>query len=164
MNNSNKRSNAMICYARYRSPLGSLILISDGSALTGLTFAEPVSHWVYLDNLSIFNSVSRWLDAYFAGTPGPVDFPLSPSGTEFQRRVWQILLTIPYGETVTYGTIAKQLDADMSAQAVGQAVGKNPIAVIIPCHRVVGAGGKLTGYAWGIERKQWLLGHEEETK
>lgn len=154
----------MICYTRYRSPVGSLILVSDGSALTGLTFTEPDSHWVYLDNLSIFDSVSRWLDAYFAGTPGPVDFPLSPSGTEFQRRVWQILLTIPYGETVTYGTIAKQLGAGISAQAVGQAVGKNPIAVIIPCHRVVGAGGKLTGYAWGIERKQWLLGHEEDTK
>lgn len=154
----------MICYTRYRSPVGSLILVSDGSALTGLTFTEPDSHWVYLDNLSIFDSVSRWLDAYFAGTPGPVDFPLSPSGTEFQRRVWQILLTIPYGETVTYGTIAKQLGAGMSAQAVGQAVGKNPIAVIIPCHRVVGAEGKLSGYAWGIERKQWLLGHEEDTK
>ena len=129
-----------------------------------MTFAEPDSLWEPMGNLSIFDSVIRWLDAYFAGKPMPVDLPLSPAGTDFQRRVWDILLTIPYGETTTYGAIAKQLGAPMSAQAVGQAVGKNPLAIIIPCHRVVGANGQLTGYAWGIERKQWLLRHEEETK
>ncbi len=154
----------MTCYTRYSCPVGSLVLISDGTALTGLTFAEPDSLWEPMGKLSIFDSVIRWLDAYFAGNPIPVDFPLSPAGTDFQRRVWDILLTIPYGETTTYGAIAKQLGAPMSAQAVGQAVGKNPIAIIIPCHRVVGARGQLTGYAWGIERKQWLLRHEEETK
>ena len=154
----------MTCYTRYSCPVGSLVLISDGTALTGLTFAEPDSLWEPMGNLSIFDSVIRWLDAYFAGKPMPVDLPLSPAGTDFQRRVWDILLTIPYGETTTYGAIAKQLGAPMSAQAVGQAVGKNPLAIIIPCHRVVGANGQLTGYAWGIERKQWLLRHEEETK
>ena len=151
-------------YTRYRSPVGPLVLISDGEALTGLTFTEPDSRWEYLDNLSIFDSVRRWLDSYFAGNPGVLDFPLSPAGTGFQHRVWEILSTIPYGETVTYGTIAKLLEDKMSPQAVGQAVGKNPIAIIIPCHRVVGTKGKITGYAWGIEKKKWLLRHEEETK
>ena len=151
-------------YTRYHSPVGPLVLISDGEALTGLTFAEPDSRWEYLDNLSIFDSVRRWLGAYFAGNPRPVNFPLSPAGTGFQHRVWEILSTIPYGETVTYGTIAKLLGTKMSPQAVGQAVGKNPIAILIPCHRVVGTKGKLTGYAWGIEKKKWLLSHEEETK
>ena len=112
----------------------------------------------------IFNSAKRWLDAYFDGKPPVRDFSLVLKGTAFQHRVWDLLEQVPYGETVTYGQLAKQLGGKMSAQAVGQAVGKNPIAIMIPCHRVVGAGGRLTGYAWGIERKQWLLRHEEETK
>ena len=164
MDINHKRSTTMIYYTHYRSPMGDLLLVSDGTALTGLTFGKPEPGWEQLENLAIFDSVSRWLDSYFAGTPGPVDFPLSPSGTEFQRRVWDILLTIPYGETTTYSAIAKQLGAAMSPQAVGQAVGNNPLAILIPCHRVVGAKGNLTGYAWGIEKKKWLLCHEEETK
>ena len=104
------------------------------------------------------------MESYFAGNPGAVEFPLSPTGTDFQRKVWAILLTIPYGQTTTYGAIAKQLGNAMSAQAVGQAVGRNPISIIIPCHRVMGAKGQLTGYAGGIENKKWLLRHEEETK
>ena len=151
----------------YPSPLGDLLLCSDGAALTGLwmqkqnpdlSFSRPN------DELSIFASVRDWLDDYFAGVPRAVDFPLSPAGTDFQRRVWALLLTIPYGETTTYGAIARQLGEKMSAQAVGQAVGKNPIGIIIPCHRCIGARGQLTGYAGGLENKKWLLDHEEETK
>ncbi len=154
----------MICYCQYPSPIGPLTLYSDGSSLTGLIPGEPEPQGIHLEDLSIFNCARSWLDAYFSGNPIPVDFPLCPAGTDFQRRVWALLPAIPYGQTLSYGAIAKQLGETMSAQAVGQAVGKNPIAIIIPCHRVVGTGGKLTGYAWGIEKKQWLLAHEEETK
>ena len=154
----------MICYCQYPSPIGPLTLYSDGSSLTGLIPGEPEPQGIHLEDLSIFNCARSWLDAYFSGKPIPVDFPLCPAGTDFQRRVWVLLLAIPYGQTLSYGAIARQLGENMSAQAVGQAVAKNPIAIIIPCHRVVGTGGQLTGYAWGIEKKQWLLAHEEETK
>ena len=154
-------------YTLFPSPVGNLRLITDGAALTGLYLEVQkcdTSHWERADDLAIFDSARAWLDRYFAGNPGAVEFPLSPAGTAFQRRVWEILLTIPYGQTITYGAIAKQLGETMSAQAVGQAVGRNPISIIIPCHRVVGAKGQLTGYAGGIENKKWLLRHEEETK
>ena len=154
----------MICYCQYPSPIGSLTLYSDGSSLTGLIPGEPEPQGINLEDLSIFDCARSWLDAYFSGNPIPPDFPLCPAGTDFQRRVWALLPAIPYGQTLSYGAIARQLGENMSAQAVGQAVGKNPIAIIIPCHRVVGSGGQMTGYAWGIEKKQWLLAHEEETK
>ena len=157
----------MIYYTAVPSPVGDLRLTSDGISLTGLYL--PVhrpddTHWEESKDLAIFNSAKAWLDGYFSGKPGAVEFPLSPAGTAFQQRVWEILLTVPYGQTITYGTIAGQLGENMSAQAVGQAVGKNPISIIIPCHRVLGANGQLTGYAGGIENKKWLLRHEEETK
>lgn len=154
----------MIYFSRYPSPVGDLVLVSDGRSLTALTFGTPDPRWERTENLAIFDSVRSWLDAYFAGKPLAADFPLSPAGTGFQRRVWEILLTVPHGKTTTYGAIARQLGENMSAQAVGQAVGKNPIAILIPCHRCLGAKGQLTGYAWGIEKKRWLLTHEEETK
>lgn len=163
MNNSNKKERLMTCFTLYPSPVGDLLLTSDGSALTGLALKAPCREYQAAD-LAIFNSAKAWLADYFAGKPREIDFPLSPAGTDFQRRVWEILLTIPYGQTTTYGAIAGQLGEKMSAQAVGQAVGKNPIAIIIPCHRVVGSKGQLTGYAWGVETKKWLLRHEEETK
>ena len=154
----------MTFFSLYPSPAGPLLLISDGKSLTGLTFGSPEPHRNAQENLSIFNSAKRWLDAYFDGKPAVRDFSLVLKGTAFQHRVWDLLEQIPYGETVTYGQLARQLGENMSAQAVGQAVGKNPVAIMIPCHRVVGAGGQLTGYTWGVERKQWLLRHEEETK
>ena len=154
----------MTYFSRYPSPVGDLVLVSDGKALTALTFGPPDPEWTHLENLSIFDCVRRWLDADFAGDPIPADFPLSPAGTSFQHRVWQLLPAIPSGETTTYGAIARQLGEKMSAQAVGQAVGKNPIASLVPCHRCLGAKGQMTGYAWGIGKKQWLLAHEEETK
>ena len=150
------------------SPLGKLTLTSDGEALTGLwmdTQNLPKAEYIRRDDLPVFQQAKKWLDAYFLGNaPAPDTLPLSPAGTAFQQQVWQILLTIPYGETTTYGAIAKMLSPTMSAQAVGGAVGRNPIGIIIPCHRVVGANGGLTGYAGGLDNKQWLLCHEEETK
>lgn len=154
-------------YTHYLSPLGMLLLCSDGQALTGLWLSGNTADTTGMerrDDLALFASVTGWLDDYFAGKPREVDFPLDPEGTAFQKRVWSLLQSIPYGATTTYGAIAKVISPQMSAQAVGQAVGKNPIGIVIPCHRVVGAKGQLTGYAGGIEKKKWLLRHEEERK
>lgn len=152
----------------YPSPLGELVLASDGAALTGLwfrgqkyfgsTLIEPVSR----REVPPFDGVRRWLDAYFDGKEPNFTPLLRCGGTPFQMAVWEALRDIPYGTTVTYGQLAGQIAerlgrAHMAAQAVGGAVGHNPISLIIPCHRVVGADGSLTGYAGGLERKRRLL-------
>ena len=152
---------------QYHSPIGPLTLTSDGSSLTGLWMESQnpdLTDAQWQDDLAIFDSARRWLEDYFVGNPREIDFPLSPAGTAFQHRVWDLLLTIPYGQTTTYGALARQLGPNMSAQAVGQAVGRNPIGIIIPCHRVIGAGGKLTGYAGGLDNKKWLLRHESSLR
>ena len=155
----------MIFYTVYESALGSLYMTSDGIYLTGLWMRKPAEVCVYRDDLPVFDEVRRWLDEYFQGNPpGISSLPLSPAGTPFQKQVWEILKTIPYGETTTYGAIAKKISPTMSAQAVGQAVGKNPISIIIPCHRCLGTNKKLTGYAGGLDKKEWLLRHEEVLK
>ncbi|WP_069384490.1 methylated-DNA--[protein]-cysteine S-methyltransferase [Halomonas caseinilytica] len=100
------------------------------------------------------------LAEYFAGERRDFDLPLAPEGTDFQRRVWEALATIPFGETRNYAEIAEQLRCKGGQRAVGAANGKNPIAIVVPCHRVIGSDGRLTGYAGGIGRKQWLLAHE----
>ena len=149
----------------YLSPLGLIVLESDGKVLTGLRFVEnsdtpqqtreTISEDT-TDTLPIFAEVRQWLDDYFAGKR-PCNVPrLNPPGTDFLRRVWQRLFTIFYGQTKTYGEIAKMVGCK-SARAVGQAIGRNPIALIIPCHRVVGANGSLGGYAYGLNRKKQLL-------
>lgn len=154
-------------YAELNSPVGMLLAVSNGEQLLRLTIgAVPEPGWVRDDTLSVFRQTEQWLEAYFRGEPRSLDtLSLAPQGTPFQMRVWQILMTIPYGATRTYGDIARQIAAEMgkekmSAQAVGQAVGRNPIWIVIPCHRCMGAGNRLTGYAGGIEKKAWLLGHE----
>ena len=157
----------MECFARYDSPVGELILTGDGNCLTGIWMNYRVSpNAIPGDNCPVFNRTRAWLDLYFRGENPPIEkIPLAPEGTAFQQKVWKILLRIPYGETRTYGDIAREMAAllgkeKMSAQAVGQAVGRNPISILIPCHRVVGAMGQLTGYAGGLEKKTWLLRHE----
>ena len=147
-------------YCEYPSPVGTLYLTADEGGLTGIWM-----HPVKTEDCPILSQAKAWLDGYFSGNPTGVTFPLNPQGTPFQKQVWEILLTIPYGQTRTYGDIAREIAArtgkkKMSAQAVGQAVGANPIAIAIPCHRVVGAKGKLTGYAGGLDKKEWLLRHE----
>ncbi len=152
----------------YLSPLGRMILTSDHLVLSGLAF-EDQKHFTVLrsplppaSSLPVFRDTVRWLDIYFEGRdPGFTPAHIC-SGTAFRRSVWEILLDIPFGKTVTYGQIAavlaeRQGIPHMSAQAVGQAVGRNPIALIIPCHRVLGADGSLTGYAGGLDRKRRLL-------
>ena len=109
------------------------------------------------DDLDIFKKVKKWLDDYFRVLNPKIDFELKPSGKDFRCRVWKILSEIPYGNTMTYGEIASRISGNMSAQAVGGAVGRNPIAILIPCHRVLGSDGKLTGYAAGIDKKVKLL-------
>ena len=155
-------------YTEQESPVGKLLLVSDGENLMGLYMERErriFSQWQRREGLPVFCAVRRWLDAYFAGEAPKETVPLKLEGTAFQTQIWEILLTIPYGETRTYGSIAGQLAREMgkkkmSAQAVGQAVGRNPVSILVPCHRVVGTGGKLTGYAGGIDRKAWLLRHE----
>ena len=150
---------------RYRSPLGSIILAGDGESLTGLWFAgqkyAPEISGTAVSGLPVFVQTVRWLDTYFSGKAPDFTPPISLQTTLFRRTVCEIMLTIPYGQTVTYGGIAKMLaeqrGMQMSAQAVGGAVGYNPICIIVPCHRVVGANGNLTGYGGGIMRKQALL-------
>ena len=144
----------------YRSPLGDIVLTSDGLALTGLRFAESTNGEPAQD-IPPLADACRWLDLYFSGAKPDFIPRLAPQGTPFQQSVWGELLAIPYGHTVSYGYIAQRLCC-RSAQAVGGAVGRNPIALIIPCHRVVGSDGHLTGYAYGLDRKQWLLSHEAQ--
>ena len=155
----------MIYTAHYNSPLGGITLTSDGMALTGLYFDGerdfPDLSPGRKKDLPLFGEVMRWLDLYFDGKEPDFSPALNPTGTAFQMSVWAILRTIPYGETTTYGAIAKRLEKKtgkrMSAQAVGGAVGRNPISVIVPCHRVIGANGILTGYAGGLDKKEYLL-------
>ncbi len=139
-------------------------MAGSGEGLSGLWFdgqkyyAETLSGEHAERELPVFRETKRWLDIYFSGMIPDFTPPLVMKGTAFRRSVWKILLTIPYGRTMTYGEIAGQTGAArMSAQAVGGAVSHNPISLIIPCHRVIGADGSLTGYAGGTDRKAFLL-------
>jgi methylated-DNA-[protein]-cysteine S-methyltransferase len=162
----------MIYFCEYESPVGMLTLASDGAAICGLWICgqkyfgagllDGATKDAHADGLPEFK---QWLDAYFAmpGIAPQIDVPIAPIGSEFRQAVWRELLKIPYGQTTTYGEIAKALQADgikAAPIAVGGAVGHNPISIIIPCHRVLGANGSLTGYAGGLDKKTWLLAHE----
>jgi methylated-DNA-[protein]-cysteine S-methyltransferase len=150
----------MIHYRSIDSPIGPLALAGRGGVLTHLrminqTYEPSRTDWVPDDRA--FPDAVAQLEAYFAGQRTEFDLELSLAGSEFQRRVWQALLTIPYGETRSYGQIAEQIGASGAARAVGLANGHNPIAIIVPCHRVIGASGSLTGYGGGLDRKRSLL-------
>lgn len=154
----------------YASPVGNITLASHQNKLVGVWIEGQkyfgdmaVKKWQEQANLAIFNQTKHWLDDYFAGkNPAINQLPLAPKGTPFRYLVWDILCKIPYGQLITYGDIAKQIASalnkqQMSSQAVGGAVGHNPISIIIPCHRVIGTNGNLTGYAGGIDKKIKLL-------
>lgn len=162
----------------YDSPIGKLTLAGDGTSITGLWIEGQKYFKRTLENgdgerdscvrtsddvpCEVLCRACEWLDAYFKGEHKEISFPLAPKGSAFQKSVWDILKEIPYGETITYGEIARKLSdrqgkSSMSAQAVGGAVARNPISILIPCHRVVGTNGSLTGYAGGIKRKIKLL-------
>ena len=152
----------------YESPLGSILLAADETGLTGLWFRGEKYFADVLDpdhterETPVLQQAKRWLDVYFSGQEPDYTPPLHPVGSPFRQEVWALLLQIPYGQTTTYGELAKQIAAKhglarMSAQAVGGAVGHNEISIIIPCHRVVGTSGSLTGYAGGMDKKVKLL-------
>ncbi|MCR4620864.1 MAG: methylated-DNA--[protein]-cysteine S-methyltransferase [Clostridiales bacterium] len=151
----------------YSSPLGDILLACDGAAVTGLWFKgqknSPISsHTVPMAAAPAHLKLTgEWLDIYFSGKAPDFTPPISLSGTAFQLAVWELLKQIPYGRAVTYGELARELSLlsgkTVSARAVGGAVGRNPVSLIVPCHRVIGAKGKLTGYAGGLERKRRLL-------
>lgn len=157
---------------RYMSPVGEIYLAARGEKLLGVWiegqkyFAASVKEDVTACDTPVLKLTRNWLDCYFAGeNPETGLLPLAPEGSDFRRIVWKLLCEIPYGQVVTYGEIARRAAAvmgksRMAAQAIGGAVGHNPISIIIPCHRVVGANGSLTGYGGGIEKKIWLLNHE----
>jgi len=156
----------MIRYARLATPLGTLIATAAGGALTGLYF-EGRPHaprvgadWVEDAAAAPLRACAKQLGEYFDGVRKTFDLPLTPDGSAFQRRVWIEIAAIPYGETVTYGELAATLADGTTAQEVGQAVGRNPLSIVVPCHCVIGANGKLTGFAGGLDTKAWLLAHE----
>jgi len=151
-------------YGGVESPIGDLLLLGDGRALRGLYMTggrRPVridSAWERCDEA--FAAVRVQLGEYFAGERTRFDVPIEMEGTRFQRRVWRELEEIPYGETISYGELARRVEQPSAARAVGLANGRNPISVIVPCHRVIGANGSLTGYGGGMARKRILLGLE----
>ena len=152
---------ARIDYTTMSSPVGELLLSGSGGVLSGLTMhrpgeALPVRPGWQRDDAALAAAVAQ-LGEYFAGTRTVFDMPLAPQGTPFQRRVWELLLQIPYGQTTSYGALARELGQPEASRAVGLANGRNPIAIVIPCHRVVGSDGSLTGYGGGLDRKRWLL-------
>ena len=151
-------------YTLFDSPIGQLVLSRGDHALTAIAFSDSKkapeidSSWTRDD--AAFAEISRQLRAYFAGELEQFELELAPRGTPFQQRVWEALRTIPYGSTTTYGKLAEALGDPRATRAVGLANGRNPIPIVIPCHRVIGADGSLTGYGGGLQRKQWLLAHE----
>lgn len=161
----------MNIYTYMDSPIGRLLLRSDGEALTGLYMdvpdqpvprqrSEGADGWAEAADGGPLPRAVGQLEEYFAGRRRDFDLPLCLKGTEFQRRVWAALTEIPYGATWSYGRLAQRIDNPNASRAVGLANGRNPLSILVPCHRVIGADGSLTGYGGGVERKRWLLAHE----
>jgi methylated-DNA-[protein]-cysteine S-methyltransferase len=152
-------------FTYFESPIGRLLLTTDGAALTGLYMepsrkAQSTDGWAQDTTVGPLAAAVRQLGEYFGGTRREFDLPLRSQGTAFQTRVWRELVEIPYGQTWSYGELAKRIDNPSASRAVGLANGRNPISIVVPCHRVIGADGSLTGYGGGLERKRWLLAHE----
>jgi methylated-DNA-[protein]-cysteine S-methyltransferase len=151
------------------SPIGRLLLSTDGEALTGIYMDPPdepspeMKGWIPDAGAGVLPETARQLAEYFGGSRREFDLPMRLAGTEFQRRVWKHLTDIRYGETQSYGELARRVGNANASRAVGLANGRNPIPILVPCHRVIGADGSLTGYGGGLERKRWLLAHEGRT-
>jgi methylated-DNA-[protein]-cysteine S-methyltransferase len=146
------------------SPIGALTLVARDGHLTNVSMVEqrhmtPPPEDAITDD-AWFKDVAQQLDGYFSGELSSFDLEMDLRGTTFQRSVWAQLREIPYGETISYGELAQRVGNPNASRAVGLANGRNPIAIIVPCHRVIGADGSLTGYGGGLERKTWLLEHE----
>ena len=153
-------------YSTISSPIGELLLASDGESVTGL-YMQSQKHGAtqtrdWKRDETALKRPRVQLQAYFAGELRDFELPLAAEGTPFQQRVWRALCDIPYGETISYGELARRIGQPSAARAVGLANGQNPSAIVVPCHRVIGADGSLTGYGGGLERKRWLLAHESK--
>lgn len=166
-------SDDIVFFDSFESPIGTLTAAATDAGLTALLFETrrhgpseaETARWRAAREAGapatrVLDAARAQLGAYFAGTLTAFDLPLAPRGTPFQHRVWRALLEIPYGETVSYAEIARRIGAPDAVRAVGAANGRNPVSIVVPCHRVIGANGALTGYGGGIERKRWLLAHE----
>jgi len=153
-----------LTYDVVAAPIGRLIVASDGSAVAGVWMANASprdDQWEQQRGTDpVLAEARRELLAYFDGMLREFRVPLAPNGTEFQRRVWTALTNIPYGTTISYADLARRIDNLTAVRAVGAANGRNPIPVIVPCHRVIGSDGSLTGFGGGLDRKRWLLHHE----
>jgi methylated-DNA-[protein]-cysteine S-methyltransferase len=153
-------------YTLMNSPVGTLKLVADGNALAAILWEDdapervPLGQLVEDKSLPILMETERQLRGYFAGTRGVFELNLAFEGTRFQKQVWAALLTIPFGETRSYGQIARQIGRPKAVRAVGAANGRNPISIVTPCHRVIGTNGKLTGFAGGLKTKAFLLNLE----
>ncbi|MGH9654345.1 MAG: methylated-DNA--[protein]-cysteine S-methyltransferase [Bryobacteraceae bacterium] len=155
-------------YTQFASLVGKLLLVADDAALTGIYFEGARDYPVDTDDgqerpdHSILKAARQQLEEYFAGRRETFDLPLAPAGTPFQRSVWKALERIAYGETQSYGQIAQSIGSPKAVRAVGAANGANPIPIVIPCHRVIGGDGSLTGYGGGLARKRQLLALEQD--
>lgn len=155
----------MTRYSYVDSPIGALLVAGDATALRLISFPsgdrakEPQADWEH--DPEAFREVARQLDDYFAGTRTTFELPLAPEGTAFQKAVWRALLDIPYGETTSYGALAARIGRPQASRAVGAANGANPLPVVVPCHRVIGADRSLTGFGGGLDTKRYLLAHEQ---
>ena len=151
------------------TPVGDLLLMSNGTSLIGLHTDNdkhrpaPCNDWIRDDVAEPFGRTIAQLQAYFDGRLTEFDLPLAPEGTAFQTRVWRELRNIPYGHTISYAELARRIGRPSASRAVGHCNARNPISIIVPCHRVIGADRSLTGYAGGLERKRTLLAHEAMT-
>ena len=155
---------ATLIYDVVPAPIGRLIVASDGSAIAGVWMANASprdDQWERRrGDDDVLAAARDELTAYFAGRLREFTVPLAPNGTDFQRRVWGALTRIPYGTTISYADLARRVENVTAVRAVGAANGRNPIPVIVPCHRVIGSDGSLTGFGGGLDRKRWLLHHE----
>ncbi len=155
---------AAAAYCAYPSPVGELLLATDGEALVAVSFGDAphtaIAAEYWRGNTSVLDDARRQLDEYFAGTRQAFDLPLKALGTHFQQSVWSALREIPYGRTWSYQQLARHVGRERAVRAVGLANGRNPLSIIVPCHRVIGSNGSLTGFGGGIEAKAWLLVHE----
>ncbi len=156
-----KQEEAKLHWGYYFSPLGPMVISFSDEALFGLTFVNRIKEKALFSHPFLFE-IQRQLIEYFSGVRKKFDLPLSLKGTPFQQTVWTSLLSIPYGETVSYKDVAISLGLEKGFRAIGAANRANPISIIIPCHRVIGADGSLGGYGGGLWRKRWLLAHEKK--
>lgn len=159
--------NTLLDFTRIASPLGSIVVVATDAALTGVHFdgqryQPPVGpDWRHRQDAELLRRAATQLAEYFSGARQRFELPLAPAGTSFQRRVWEAIAAVPPGETISYRELAARAGAPGSARAAGAATGRNPLSIVIPCHRIVGSDGALTGYAGGLERKRALLALEQ---